>query len=50
MDEFIKLLDPILNYVSHELTDDTIIIRVSSNKEKAVCPFRGFSWSKKHMI
>ena len=48
MDEFIKLLDPALNYVSHEIKDDTIIIRVSSNRDTAVCPFCGVSSSKKH--
>lgn len=32
MDEFIKLLDPGLDYISHEILDDTIIIRVASNK------------------
>ncbi|MCR4802303.1 MAG: hypothetical protein K5895_04785 [Lachnospiraceae bacterium] len=34
MDEFIKLLDPGLDYIEHELLDDTIIIRVASNIKK----------------
>ncbi len=36
MDEFIKLLDPSLDYISHEIIGDTIFIRVASNKEEAV--------------
>ena len=35
MDEFIKLLDPSLDYISHEIIGDTIFIRVASNKEEA---------------
>ena len=34
MDEFIKLLDSALDYIEHELLDDTIIIRVASNIKK----------------
>lgn len=50
MDEFIKLLDPSLDYISHEITGDTIVIRVASNKEEAVCPYCGCASSKKHSV
>ena len=48
MDEFIKLLDENLDYVGHEIQGDRIYIRVSSNKEDAVCPYCGWKSSKKH--
>lgn len=48
MDEFIKLLDPGLDYISHEILDDTIIIRVASNKTELGCPYCGHRSSKKH--
>ena len=48
MDEFIKLLDPGLDYISHEILDDTIIIRVASNKTELCCPYCGHRSSKKH--
>lgn len=50
MDEFIKLLDPGLDYVSHEITGDTIVITVISNKEEVVCPYCGHPSSKKHSV
>lgn len=50
MDEFIKLLDPGLDYVGHELLDDTIIIRVISNRKELPCPYCGCSSSKKHSV
>ncbi len=48
MDEFIKLLNPCLDYVSHEIVEDTIIIRVASNKEELYCPYCDASSAKKH--
>lgn len=33
-----KLLDPALDYISHEIIKDTISIRMESNKEEAMCP------------
>ncbi|MCI9324118.1 MAG: transposase family protein [Lachnospiraceae bacterium] len=48
MDEFIKLLDPSLDYISHEIIGDTIFIRVASNREEAVCPYCGHASSKRH--
>ena len=35
MDEFIKLLDPSLDYISHEIIGDTIFIRVASKRHSA---------------
>lgn len=48
MDEFIKLLDPSLDYISHEIVGDTIFIRVASNKGDVVCPYCGQASSKRH--
>lgn len=48
MDEFIKLLDPSLDYIGHEMNGDTIVIRVASNKEEVVCPYCGCTSTKKH--
>jgi len=48
MDELIKLLDEHLDYVSHEISDDTITIHVISNREEAACPYCGFMSSKTH--
>lgn len=50
MDEFIKLLDPSLDYIGHEMIGDTIVIRVISNKVEAVCPYCGCTSSKKHSV
>ena len=50
MDEFIKLLDPNLDYVSHEIIGDTIVIHVVSNKEEVICPYCGCASSKKHSV
>lgn len=48
MDEFIKLLDENLDYVSHEIEEDTIIIQVKSNRKEVICPYCGQSSSKLH--
>ncbi len=48
MDEFIKLLDPSLDYISHEIIGDTIFIRVASNRDEVVCPYCGHTSSKRH--
>ena len=48
MDEFIKLLDENLKYVSHEIMDDTIFINVVSNRKEVICPFCGTTSSKTH--
>ena len=46
MDEFIKLLDPNLDYICHEIIGDTIVIHVASNKEEVICPYCGCVSSK----
>lgn len=48
MDEFIKLLDKSLDYVSHEIIDDICYITVTSNRVEAKCPFCGIKSSKAH--
>lgn len=48
MDEFIKILDGNLEYVSHEIIDDTIFIRVVSIRGEVNCPFCGQPSSKTH--
>ena len=48
MDEFLKLLDKHLEYVSHEIIDDTIFINVVSNREEVICPFCGKPSTKVH--
>ncbi len=50
MDEFIKLLDPSLNYVEHILKNNKCIITVESNRKEAICPYCGMLSSKKHSI
>jgi hypothetical protein len=41
MDEFIKLLDENLDYVSHEIVGDTIFIHVILNRQKVICSYCG---------
>jgi len=48
MDEFIKLLDKNLEYVSHEFIEDTIYINVISNRDEVTCPFCGKPSAKVH--
>lgn len=48
MDEFIKLLDEHLDYLEHEISDDTIIIYISSNRKEVICPYCGCKSSKLH--
>lgn len=48
MDEFIKLLDPNLEYINHEIVDDTIYISVISNRDEVQCPFCGHISSRVH--
>lgn len=50
MDEFIKLLDPCLDYISHEIINDTVVIRAASNRDGLCCPYCGFLSSRKHSI
>ena len=39
MDELIKLLDPNLMYISHNIDGDTINIHVESIREDSICPY-----------
>lgn len=48
MDELLKLLDNSLEYVSHEIIDDTIYIVVISNRKFAKCPYCGTESDKVH--
>ena len=48
MDEIIKLLDSNLEYVSHEIIDNTIYIEVISNREIVKCPYCGEESDKMH--
>lgn len=48
MDELIKLLDKELEYISHNLTDDTFCIHVRSTKEMAECPYCVHPFSNVH--
>jgi len=48
MDELIKFLDKNLEYINHEIIDDTIYIHVISNRKEAVCPFCGHASIKTH--
>lgn len=48
MDEFIKLLDQKLDYISHEIIDGVCHINIVSNRKEARFPFCGKLSSKKH--
>lgn len=48
MEEFIKLLDENLEYISHEIKGDTIYINVKSIREQVQCPFCGHFSSRVH--
>lgn len=39
MDEFVKLLDPALDYVEHIIKEQKCIITVESNRKVAICPY-----------
>ena len=48
MDEFIKILEKNLDYLSHEIIDDTIYINVISNRNECTCPYCGKYSNKVH--
>jgi transposase len=48
MDEIIKLLDCSLEYVTHEIIDNTIYIEVISNRQASRCPYCGSESDKVH--
>ena len=48
MDEIVKMLDKNLEYISHELSNDTLYIFIKSNKESIACPTCGVESTKVH--
>lgn len=48
MDEFIKMLDEHLDYVSHEIVGDSIMIHVISNRREVICPYCNAPSGKAH--
>ena len=48
MDELIKLLDTNLEYISHEIIQDTMFITVVSTKTEWICPHCGYLSSRVH--
>lgn len=48
MDEFIKILDSNLEYISHEIVDDTAFIQVVSTNTVWACPHCGCPSSRVH--
>jgi hypothetical protein len=50
VDEFIKLLDPALDYVEHITEEQTCIITVESNRKNAICPYCGIASPRVHSV
>jgi transposase len=50
MDEFIKLLDKDLEYISHEIIEDIIYIRVKSTRSEVSCPYCNSLSTKVHSL
>lgn len=50
MDEFVKSLDPSLNYLTHEIYEHKIIIIVESNRNEAVCPYCKKASTRVHSV
>jgi len=48
VEELIKLLDDQLKYISHEIDGATIIVRVESARNSAVCPYCATESEKVH--
>lgn len=48
MEEIVKHLDKNLQYVKHEIIEDTIYIYVISERDEMICPFCGSPSSKTH--
>lgn len=48
MDEFVKLLDPALNYVGHRVEEQKCVIMVESNRKEVTCPYCGVIASRIH--
>ncbi|WP_308891730.1 transposase family protein [Candidatus Desulfosporosinus nitrosoreducens] len=50
MDEFIKILDPALDYVEHIAREQKCIITVESNRKIVTCPYCGTASSRVHSV
>lgn len=50
MDEFVKSLDPALNYLTHETHEHNIIITVESSRHEIVCPYCSKKSSRVHSV
>lgn len=50
MDEFIKLLDPNLHYLRHEISDEELLIYVESERLDVKCPYCGQLSSRRHSM
>ncbi len=50
MDEFIKILDPSLDYIEHITKDKKCIITVESNRKEVICPYCGMASAKPHSV
>ena len=50
MNEFMKSLDPALNYITHEIHENKINIVVESSRREAVCPYCGKASSRIHSV
>ena len=50
VDEFMKSLDPALNYITHEIHENKIIIVVESSHKEAICPYCGKASSRIHSV
>jgi transposase len=48
MDDFIKLLDSDLQYITHKIVEDIVYIYIASTREEVQCPFCGHMSSKIH--
>lgn len=48
MNDFIKLLDKNLEYIEHEITNDTINIWVKSVRKEVICPYCNRTSTKVH--
>lgn len=50
MNEFVKSLDPALNYLTYEVHEHNIIITIESSQHEIVCPYCGKTSSRIHSI
>ncbi len=48
MDQFVKLLDENLDYITHEIIDNTIYIKVASNRDTVNCKYCSSPSNKIH--